>query len=299
MTRKQWLKLRQQSVGASEAAALFDLHPYHSRYSLWAEKTGQVEAPDESTDQQEYGLIIEPYLAKRYARETGRAVEKFPKHTVFKAGRASATPDRKWKEAIEDGSPEAVRVMGAGPLELKTGIFFNPSEDLPAHWLIQIQQQLLCMGGELGAFAILGSYNRFFVADVERNDPFISLLVEKVEEFWDFVTRGVPPPVDGHAATREALKRLHPKDNGTTVSLPAEAEAWTSELKMAKWELDGLKKKQDLLENRLRAAIGDATYGVLPDGTHWSLKTTQRAGYTVEPTEYRQLRRSEKRLLTA
>jgi hypothetical protein len=47
------------------------------------------------------------------------------------------------------------------------------------------------------------------------------------------------------------------------------------------------------LENKFRAAIGDATFGVLPNGVTFSLKTTKKKGYTVviEPTEYRVLRK--------
>jgi hypothetical protein len=43
-------------------------------------------------------------------------------------------------------------------------------------------------------------------------------------------------------------------------------------------------------ENKLRAAIGAATYGVLPDGRRLTLFTTDRDGYEVKPTSFRTLR---------
>lgn len=285
MTRKQWLKLRRQSVGASEAAALFNLHPFHSPFSLWAEKTGQVEPEDEKNDQQEFGLAIEPYLAKRYREKTGRTVERLPKYTVYHCGNASATPDRVFRDT---------EVAPPNPLELKSGIFFDPKEELPAHWQVQINQQMLCTGAARGSFAILGSFHRFFTYDVERNEAFLSLLIEKIDEFWEHVKKGTPPPVDGHAATTEALKRLHPKDSGETVALPAEAEYWTAELAAVKKHIKEFEARKSELENQLKAAIGDATYGRMADGSGWSLKTTPRDGYTVEATEYRSLRRTMK-----
>lgn len=292
MTRKEWLALRRQSVGASEAAALFNLHPYQSPYSLWAEKTGEVEPPDESTDQQEFGLVIEPYLAKRYERETGRRILELKPLTVFTHDSipASATPDRIFATGIH--------VANNGVLELKRWSHYSPHEDIPAHAQIQVQQQMLCTELRIGAFAILGPFDKFYTAEATRNEQFLALLVEKIEEFWFYVTKGTPPPADGHAATTEALKRLHPKDNGSTVVLPAEAEKWTSELAWIEKQKKELDTRETACKNSLRAAIGDATYGRLPDGSGWTLRTTPREGYTVEATEYRALRRSKK-LLTA
>lgn len=291
MNRAEWLQLRRKSIGASEAAALFNLHPYHSPFSLWAEKTGQVDPPEESTDQQEFGLVIEPYLAKRYQRETGRTVMDLTPHSVFHAPKnlpAAATPDRLFTIDESQG----------GVLELKRWSHFSPSDEVPAHAQIQVQQQMLCTDLKLASFAILGPFDKFYTVDTERNDPFIELLIEKIQEFWHWVKTGTKPPVDGHSATTEALKRLHPKDSGATIQLPIEAEEWTSKLATVKKQISDLKGEESALENSLKVAIGAATYGRLPDGSGWSFKTTSRAGYSVDPTEYRQLRRSTK-LLTA
>ena len=39
---EEWLKLRSQYIGGSDAAAVVGLNAYASPYSLWAEKTGKI-----------------------------------------------------------------------------------------------------------------------------------------------------------------------------------------------------------------------------------------------------------------
>ena len=40
--REELLALRSRYIGGSDAAAVVNLNPYSSPYSLWAEKTGKV-----------------------------------------------------------------------------------------------------------------------------------------------------------------------------------------------------------------------------------------------------------------
>ncbi len=118
--------------------------------------------------------------------------------------------------------------------------------------------------------------------------------MEKVDEFWRRVQERRPPDADGSSATAEALRRLYPRDSGATVFLPAEAATWAEELETAKAAAKQAKALEDSAKNRIMAAIGDATFGTLPDGTRFSLKTQKREGYVVEAAEFRVLRRVKK-----
>lgn len=302
LERADWLKERASicGVGASESAALFGLHPYLSAFALFEKlvnpKTPTDEEIEEENDVQSFGLAIEPYLADWYTRKTMRPISKpiapqisrLPgKPFIF------ASPDRiVWTE-----SP----MREQGVLELKSAIYFKESEPLPDHWQIQAQSQMLCTDLPFASFAILGGFRRrYHVDDIPRNDAFCEILVETIERFMFAVQAGswdkFGSDIDGSQTTTEALKRLYPKDSGVTVELPRVAEKWTSQLDIVKRHLKTLKTRQDQLENSLRAAIADASQGRLPDGTGWTLRTSSRAGYTVEPCEYRTLRRTTKPL---
>ena len=41
LNREQWLQVRQQGIGSSDAAAAVGLNPYKSALELWLEKTGR------------------------------------------------------------------------------------------------------------------------------------------------------------------------------------------------------------------------------------------------------------------
>ena len=41
LPREDWLQIRKQGIGSSDAAAAVGLNPYKSRLELWMEKTGR------------------------------------------------------------------------------------------------------------------------------------------------------------------------------------------------------------------------------------------------------------------
>lgn len=284
--RVEWLKRRRETVGASEAAALFNLHPYHSPYSLWVEKTSDVPPTEEMNDIQAFGHAVEPFIADKYGRETGNGVITPPPMSIFLAPnglKASATPDR-----------FRMKNQRMGVLELKSGMHFDPDSEVPAVWQVQTQQQMLCTSMQDGDLAIMGSFHKFFIAGVERNDAFIALLIEKIEEFWHWVKVGTPPPLDGHAATTEAIRRLHPKDSGDTVDLPPEAAKWSALLPGIDEAISRLTLKREAIRNYIAEKIGPATQGRLSSGDGWTFKTQKKQSYVVKDQEFRVLRRTHK-----
>lgn len=285
MSRADWLAQRKQGIGASESAALFGLHPYISALSLYESKIR--ETSDENADENERmedGRVIEPRIAARWEKATGlKCVEtgsKVYRHATLP--HMTCTPDR----LILDGSTVTNR-----PLELKWLENHRVGDETPEYIQIQHQHQMAVLGADSGALAILGSFRSFDHKQTERHDAFIELLMEKVDEFWCRVQERRPPDADGSDATSEAIKRLYPKDRGTTVSLGADIAILVRRMEGAKAAAKRIKSVVDGAENRIKMAIGDATYGELPDGTRYSFKHQKRDGYTVDACEFRVLRK--------
>lgn len=281
-TREKWLAGRRDGIGASEIAILFGLAPasWGSVYTLWLQKTGrQNRAIDETAEYLEMGHRMEPIVADVYEERTKRKLWKGggpfvvavdPEVEVLRC-----TPDRLVVEAA--GMP------GNGTFEAKNIGWYvghNWDEGPPPHVDVQVQSQLACMGYLWGSAAGIVGGNRFLSFDRVRDDAFIAEIRAQVEWFWSFVKNDIPPPIDGSPATGMALKALHPNDNGEEVALPADALAWVTQWERAKAAMSGTEKEQKTLkeeaENRLRDAIGAATFGVLPDGRRLTLKTTSR-----------------------
>ena len=299
---KAWLKARNSGIGGSDASSVMNINPWKSAFTLWAEKTGKA-APDDLSENEavEWGNLLEDPIARKFAEVTKTIV----------MSQYSAV----WPFAMEDGiirHPDKPFMIGTpdrlfktpgspyGVLEIKTTGAFHASDwedEPPVHYQTQLQHYLAVTGLSYGAFAVLIGGQKFHWRDVERNDRFISLLIEKEEQFWDCVQRDIPPPVDASKSTAEALARLYaePDESAEPVMLGLEfadlaerRRELMESTKSAEAELLGI-------NNAIKAALGDAVFGYLPDGSGFSWKKQHRKSYVVAESSYRVLREIKSR----
>lgn len=289
--RAEWLERRRKTVGASEVAAILGLSPWKSPFALYLEKVGEVEVSGEETPWQRWGNILEPAICDEYSAQTGRKVVDHGRYAVRYSETCphlSATLDR---EVL------AYDERGPGCMDAKSAHFVKAKDwedGAPLLYQVQLQAQMEVTGYKWGSLAVLIGGSDFRWCDVERNEDFIAVMRRKVAEFWTMVENRTPPQVDGSLSTAEVLKKLYPKDSGEAVALPGDAARWTDEYEAACKVIKDAEKKKTEAQNHLRAAIGDCTFGILPDGSKWSLRTTERAEYVAKATTYRTLKRLAK-----
>ncbi|HVZ88051.1 MAG TPA: YqaJ viral recombinase family protein [Polyangia bacterium] len=287
-SRDAWLAARNTGVGASESAALFGLSPWDTAFSLWTKKTGRVEPDEIEGEWVAWGNLLEEPIARRYEQKTGRRLWQGGPYCVAQHPEIPfmrATPDRFVIDAPDR--------RGDGLLQIKNTNAFKGhdwDDGVPDYIQVQVQHEMACTGRAWASVAVLIGGAEFRSFDIERDESFIGELEEQVRGFWVYVERDEPPPIDGSIRTLEAIKKLHPKDSGATVPLPPEATDWWEELASIRAMEARIRKAKPAVEAKLFGAIGDATYGTLPDGRVLSLKTTSRDGYEVQPTTYRSLR---------
>ena len=295
-SREEWLAARTSTLGASESAALLGLAPdgRESEFSLWTKKAGLVPPEELDAEWLEWGQILEEPIAQRYAKRTG--------HVLW-------TPPTPWCVAVHPRLPflaatvdrwiiQAAGHDDRGDLEIKNvGAFNSDWRDgkdiaLPLYVQAQVQHQLAVTGFGWAVVAALIGGNSLKTIEVARNQEFIDELEAKAVEFWGRVQRKEAPTIDGSAASNKAIKRLHPDDSGETIELTDEAATWAAVLEDAKEDEREAKAAAQEADNKLRALVGAATFGKLPDGRIITLKTTERKGYTsiVEPTKFRTLK---------
>jgi len=287
----EWLSRRTESLGASESSAALGEHPWKSPFELWAEKTGQLPPPDLSHNEAvEFGIRLERPIGEAFADRFGRNVEPHPPYTILKHAETpflSATLD-----ATQAPIPQH---EGRGVLEIKTAGAFVADEwkdgKAPLGYQVQIQQQMAVAGLSWGTLCVLIGGQKLRHIDIEFDEGFWGVAVVALREFWDCVESRNPPPIDGSVATARALAKLHPEDNGETVELPEEAKDWAEIIKIAKAQEKAISQDKRDAENKIKAAIGDATYGVLPDGSRFSFKTQTRKAHEVKESTFRVLRR--------
>ena len=308
-TEAEWKEARKSGIGASEVAAIFGCgYANQSPLTIWASKTGTAEAPiDEATLRMfKRGHKLEPVIASEFEDETGLLAIDPGDYTIFRHLTVPflfATLDRFCLH------PE----HGPIPVELKAvnGRFrgdWNEDEEPPLKYNIQCQVQMACTGASHCYLVGLVGGDELVIRLIERNDRFIETMYKRLEEFWGYVQLREMPPVDASEATRSMLGLIYPKDSGAEVSLPDDFIELDRELLEVKDKIKVLESRENIIENQIKAAIGEATRGCLPVGSYtWKLQS--RTGIDMELlrerypeialecekcSEFRVLRRSNK-----
>lgn len=114
---------------------------------------------------------------------------------------------------------------------------------------------------------------------IVRNDEWEAWALDKLDRFWhDHVLADIPPPATGSDGDLEVLKLIYPEHReGTAVRLTDDALVAATRLEHAK----AMKKEAEAIEAEAKAiivaAIGDAEYGILPDGSGFTYRASSRS----------------------
>lgn len=282
-TDEAWHRYRRTGIGASEIAAVLGESPWTSPLALYAEKLGRLERDYSDNEAVYWGNKLEGPIVEAYSERTGRQTRR-----SCKLLRSSVHP---WALCTLDAE---TWITGAEPwpLEIKNAASFKADEwedGPPPHYYFQIQQQMLVTGAHVATIAALLGGQRMVWADVPRDEVTIRKIIFHGDRFWERVMRRDVPPPDGSDSTKRALAALYPTGSGMIV-LPGSVRDVADELEALKAQRAQIGKQIDAIENAVKAALGDAETGVMHDGRSFVWSNQKRAGYTVEPTEYRVLR---------
>lgn len=256
------------------------LSPFNEPYTLFLEKTGQLENEDVQNDAMFWGSLLEEPVAKAYSEKTGRNVQRNNRSIRHKKHDFMiAHIDRK--------------VVGESRgLECKTsgfGIGWGQSgtNDIPPYVYAQVQHYIEVLGYECWDVACLVGGNDLRIYEIGRDDDFISRLIDAEQEFWDRVEAKVPPePTWEHGALVETMKAMFPGTNGSIVQLPEVAQKYADVLADAKEQAKIYEQIIEGCKNRLQMLQGSASVAILPDGTCFTRKTVERKAYEVQASEY-------------
>lgn len=295
--RTEWLRARSRIITASRVPALLGLSPREDAIDVYADMVrpaNDIKDLDFGlNDPRTWGSALEEAIAKRAGKHYG--------WNVRMSGALLVSRERPFIGCTQDAEVEEVPGSGIwSSYEGKTTSNFMAKtwdedfERAPDHVIAQVQTQLLVTGAPKSIVTCLIGGQRFVRVDMTPDREFFDIIVTVVEDMFDRVNRLDPPPPTWRS--KEAIKVLYPDDNGESFVLSNEAVEWTRELQNILPQKKELEKREDELRNRIRMAMGEHSIGILPvdvDGkSQWSNETINRAGYTVNPTSFRQLRLS-------
>ncbi len=278
-SESEWHLERRKSVGGSEAAAILGKHLQLKCFRVATTKLGKAPAQP-TTEEMFWGHLVEDDIRTWYQMKTGRQVEWDGPHVITRSDK------HPWMHTSLDGRITAFDDRGPGVLQCKSTMMaeeeFQPGEPLRLEWEIGVQHELTVTGYKWGSLAVLsthfGWHPRFY--DIERNERFIAMLIEKEREFMEAIKRGEIPDADGSDDTRAILKHMHPRDNGKPLIMDAGDVLNFEEFDMWNRKLEEAEEKRDTARNRLIQKLGDSTFGVMPNGVRIAYRA-QRNGQRV------------------
>jgi putative phage-type endonuclease len=281
--RDEWLAARRQGVTASEVAALLGISPFESPFDLYWKKIGQI-PEDFDTDRLELGRILEPYVASRFAKA-------HPEIDLARGGLFQSV-ERVWQMATPDyllDAPDGDGKYTDSVLEIKTSGTYDGwgdtgTDEVPAYIAAQVLYQMDVIGCRTGYVSCLflsTQQIRTYVLAYDEVD--VELMRVRAAEFWQRIQDGNPPEIDGHTATKLALKRLYPEaDEAEKAEVP---EDLATRYRTACDAVKRAEERKAGVENEIRAAMGNAKRAVTKDGQKVATRSVyDRKPYSVGPS---------------
>lgn len=251
--REEWLSLRRNYIGGSDAGAVVGLNPYKSAYTLWAEKTGKIPEFDGNLIT-EVGSYLEDFVAKLFEKETGKKVRRKNRMLINEEYPfASANVDR---TVVGENAILECKTTNSFPAMRK----FKNGE-YPESWYCQMTHYLAVGGYEKAYLAVLIGCREFKVFELDRDEGEIKALMGAEEVFWNNnVLKDIAPIADGASSTSETISTIYPESTDNSVSLMAYEADLKSYMTYTSLIKD-VEKQRDEVANRIKAFMGESGKG--------------------------------------
>lgn len=282
MDKSEWLKLRMNGIGGSEAATTVNQNPYQTKFGLYLEKRGEVPG-FEGNERTKWGNKLEDIIATEFKEVNGLWVQR--KNFMLQHDKHDHVIGNIDREIF-------CKDRGRGILEIKnTGHFMGKEwegNNAPAQYHLQMQHYLAITGYDFGYFATLIGGNQYHQIEVERDDEIIEILLEAETRFWEDLQAGREPELGGTDAEAEVLKRLYPEaENPEPLPLEKNAAELAQRRKEIKAQLDEQSEELKAVENQLKNMLGEYERGYIDNvEVIWKNITSNRVDSKRLKAEY-------------
>lgn len=272
------LQRRLSGIGSSDAAAAIGLNPYYTAVELWQEKRGEA-APFLGNEATKWGKLLEPAVRQEYAEQTGRVV-RLPPDTLVHSKHAFVV-------CHPDGITDDGRLYEGKTARYPDGWGEPGTDQVPEHYLIQVQHSLMVTGLVVSDVAVLIGGQDFRLYEIAADAELQGSILEAEADFWSHVQTGKRPAFDYRSpGAIEVLKKLYPGTNGKVVQANAECEEWRQLFEGFSTATKTVKQDADEMKARLLDFMGEAAVLRFADGRCFRRQLVKRKGYEVKPTEF-------------
>lgn len=300
-SRAEWLAARTQSLGASEVAALFGVHPFTSIYELHHVKAGTVQIESAETAPLRRGRHLEQVAVNFLAEERPAwtvTANPMPGGRFYRdlgAG-LSCTPDAFIADPEREGGGIA-QIKSVEPSVFRAK--WRTEDGLiepPLYVAIQAIQEAALTGASWAVVCplVVGFGLEMPILEVPLHLGLIDQIRARAADFWQRVAEGRAPDPD-YAKDGALLAQLHADDDGSEVDLTGDnriVELLDLREGLKEREQDGAaaEKERKILDAEILSKLQNAARGRLADGRSIEAKTIRRAAYQAKASSYRSIK---------
>jgi len=219
-----WHEARRTRINGSEIAAVMGISPFESPFSLWHRKAGSL-ADVATNDVMYWGTQLEPVIRDEWNRRhlldgvTASETGQWCHHERIWQG---GSPDGLIYPLIVDSDNQRPDAL----LEVKTARYDDGwgeegTDEIPVYYRAQTLWYLDVFGLDVCHVAVLIAGSEYREYAVRYDPAEVESMRLMARAFLDTLDAGNAPPIDGHEATYEAVRELHPDIDPTSVDIPA------------------------------------------------------------------------------
>jgi putative phage-type endonuclease len=248
MTETDWQEYRknQKGIGGSDVATILGLNPYKTAFTLWLEKTGQIEPPEVNNEYVEWGNILEPVIRDKFAKETGFEVTE--NHYVLQHDLHEFMVANVDGEVVDDTGEKGILEIKTASERMKSDWIDGP----PHHYMLQIQHYLAVLEYNYAYVAVLIGGNHFKYFRIDRDDYVIDKIISAEAEFTRLVEENIAPEISGHSADSDYLNQAYPDATEEEGELSKELFGLSLRYTELQKEIKALQDEADYIKNRVK-----------------------------------------------
>ncbi|WP_292621907.1 lambda-exonuclease family protein [Mesorhizobium sp.] len=290
--RGEWLAARKRDVTASDASTLLGVNPYKTPFELWAEKTGR-KADAEDNDVFRRGRAME-FIAIDFLREDypDWKITHSYNNRYFRdaAGRIGATPDAFVTIPGRKGRG-VIQIKSASDYSVKNWIDPDTKEITPPLYVaVQalIEAELTRSSYALVALIVSGHGLKLHPPiEIPLVPKLMAKVRSEVADFWRVTDSGAHPDADWKR-DGALIEELYEPVAGKVVDLSHDnmLPAICDEKARIATEKTAIEKRLKEIKAELLDKMNGASAAKISDGRVITAKEIQRAGYSVGPSSY-------------
>ena len=249
----EWHELRNERgvISGSEIGTILGLSPWKSAFTLWAEKTGKIDADVQGSVAMRLGQLFEPAILQLYR-------EQHPEQLIETVG-TFAHKEQAWAHANPDG-------IGVDednkPFILEIKHSSQYWDAVPENYRAQVLWYMWVFDVKRAVFAVVNA-GRYKEYEVLWDEFEFQAILQQVTRFRQLVLDNFEPDWDGSDSTFETVRSLSPDIQDTKEELgQLGVELFNANLKVKEAETHLTEMK-----SRVMSALNGAKYGTIDGKT--------------------------------